>query len=511
MNRMRNRGVLMYAALILGIPNSYAAVERPHPATPPREVTITLVGRAGDLGTELVNFGLPLPPGFLNDSALVRAYGQDGTELEAAVRSLEPWRIDGKEGTIRSLQIQFHADFHQHPSQQVRIAFDQRRTRSSTSFVPVKDTLLDPEGLKGPRVLAVIPAKWLCDSWVVGPQVPVAESGAYSDYDRLVEKNFSGSLQYINSTQYDHWLFDRTTCWYKMYVRSGDQKFLEAAYQGAHFVRTHTRMEGPDAGAFNPKGSGDLKYVYPRAQHIHYLLTGDERSLEAGRIMAKLILDKWNPVYHGGFWTPRHEGYGLLGVLHGWELTGDQAYWKKARAYADAIYQLQSQPPDGRQPDGSLRENWAQYDPSEAKFQGATSAWMMAILLDPMFHYWTVSGDERIPEIVLKWLDFLDRQGMQPDGRGAYYVINCFASEPGQLPSTVNGDMTRHDTEMSYQFAMGIYFSTDAARRAVYQKRFEKLFSIAIEKDFNQVARAYNWAFQASPQLVYFMQHPGGK
>jgi hypothetical protein len=125
---------------------------------------------------------------------------------------------------------------------------------------------------------------------VVGPQIPASESGQYSGYDRLVEKNFPGSLQYIASTKYDHWLFDRTTCWYKMYVRTGEQRFLEAAYQGAHFVRTHTRMEGPEAGAFNPKGSADLKYVYPRAQHIHYLLTGEERSLEAGKVMAKLIL-----------------------------------------------------------------------------------------------------------------------------------------------------------------------------------------------------------------------------
>ena len=89
-----------------------------------------------------------------------------------------------------------------------------------------------------------------------------------------------------------------------MYVRTGEQKFLEAAYQAAHFVRTHSRMEGPDAGAFIPKGSADLKYVYPRAQHIHYLLTGDERARDAGKIMAKLILDRWDPVYHGGFLDP---------------------------------------------------------------------------------------------------------------------------------------------------------------------------------------------------------------
>jgi hypothetical protein len=135
---------------------------------------------------------------------------------------------------------------------------------------------------------------------------------------------------------------------------------------------------------------------------------------------------------------------------------------------------------------------------------------MMAILLDPMFHYWMLTGDNRIPEMVLNWCDFLDRQGLQPDGRSAYYVINCFAGEPGELPSTVNGDMTRHDTEMSYEFAMGIYFSQVSERRATYRKRFEKLYSIALRKDFNEPPRAFNWAFQASSELIYFMQHPGG-
>jgi len=71
--------------------------------------------------------------------------------------------------------------------------------------------------------------------------------------------------------------------------------------------------------------------------------------------------------------------------------------------------------------------------------------------------------------------------------------------------------MTRHDTEMSYEFAMGIYFSPDPVRRAVYQRRFATLLSIAVDKDFSQTARAFNWAFQSSSQLVYFMRHPGGR
>jgi Phage integrase family len=327
-------------------------VDRPLPAEPEKEVAVTLVGRADNLGSEIVNFGLPLPPGFLRDASLVRIYGARGMQIEAAVRSLEPWRIDGKEGAIRSIQIQFQADSRRAKTQQVKVVFGKARGKNARRFAPVVETLIELEGLKGPRVLAIVPAKWLCDSWVVGPQVPAGGSGPYSFYDRFVEKSFAGSLQYIDSPVFDHWLFDRTTSWYKMYVRSGDRKFIEAAYQAAHFVRTHTRMEDPDAGMFVPKGSADLKYVYPRAMHIHYLLTGEERALETGKIMAKLILNKWDPVCNRGFWTPRHEGYGLLGVVHGWEpadtktgkgrylpIYGDMGEWlTKQKAVRDAEF-----------------------------------------------------------------------------------------------------------------------------------------------------------------------------
>ncbi len=282
-------------------------------------------------------------------------------------------------------------------------------------------------------------------------------------------------------------------------------------------------MDGPDAGIFTLKGP-DLKYVYPRAMHIHYLLTGDERMRETGKIMAHYCLKNQNPVYQPsritpspigadpergrGFWTLRHQGYGLLGILHGWELTGDSVFWKKARECVDAYHRHQRQPPDGRPPDGSLRQDWALYDPNEATFKGATSAWMMALLLDPLFHYWTLSSDSRVPEIVIKWCDFLDRQGIVPDGSKAYYVINCFAGhDPKEKPGELGPDMEMHNPEMAYTFALGAFFSKDPKRLAAYRKRFNKLFPLAVTLDVNHPGRAFNWAFQFSSQLIYFMRH----
>jgi hypothetical protein len=424
------------------------------------------------------------------------------------------------------LLIQFKADFSTQKTQRVTVTFKARQSHVSPSFVPVSKTLIDEAGLKGPRVVAILPADWLCASGIVGPQVPASQSGAYSSYDTFVEKNFPGSLAYIDSKVYSEWLFDRTTCYYKMYVRTGERKYLDAAYHAANFLRQHTKLDGPDAGIFTLKGA-DLKYVYPRAMHIHYLLTGDDRALACGKLMAEYCFNHQNPVYRPdlikpvqlgvdpergrNFWTLRHQGYGLLGILHGWEMTGDRKYWIRARECVDAYYKHQRQPPDGRPADGSLRQNWELYDPNEAKFPGATSAWMMALLLDPLFYYWTLTKDTRVGEVVVKWCDFLDRQGIVPDGSKAYYVINCFAADdPKASPGEVGPDMEMHNTEMAYTFALGLFFTRDGSRKKIYERRFKHFLDLAVQLNMNRPARAFNWAFQFTSQLVYFAQRPGG-
>ncbi|HEX3252930.1 MAG TPA: hypothetical protein VHS05_26050, partial [Pyrinomonadaceae bacterium] len=167
----------------------------------PREkrVVVRLEGQADDLGHELVSFGLPLPFGFLNDASRVRVVAEDGAELAAAVRSLEPWRVEGQDGSIRSLLVQFELDLSRQKNRVVTVWFDRNAKKSAPEFVSVAKTLRDEKGLQGPRVLAVLPADWLCASGIVGPQAPAASSGEYSSYDRIVEKNFPGSLAYLDS------------------------------------------------------------------------------------------------------------------------------------------------------------------------------------------------------------------------------------------------------------------------------------------------------------------------
>jgi hypothetical protein len=205
------------------------------------------------------------------------------------------------------------------------------------------------------------------------------------------------------------------------------------------------------------------------------------------------------------FWSTRHEAYGLLGVLHGWEMTGDEVYWRRILHYIDALASHQAHPPDGRPPDGSWRQDWALYDPNETTIAGGASPWMTAILLAALFHAWRLTGDERVPGMVTRWCDFLDQKAFTPEGTRVHYVVDCFGSN--HLDEDP-GSRDQHDTELAYSFAMGLFFSRDDRQRARFRRRFDALFRTALTIDANDPARCYNWAFQSSSQLVYFMNQP---
>ncbi len=492
---------------------------------PETSTWLTLVSRVGAARQEVVNVGVPFAPGVVSDPGRIRIETERRIAVPAALRVLERWRARPGTGpgeeSIRSAQIQFRFNFADERPVRVRLHVSDQSASASDQLVPVRDALLDADGLKGPRIVALTTPDWLCGSEIVGPQTPSHLSGAFSGYDKFVARSFPGSLRYIDSDVYHHWLFDRSSTYYTQYVRTGERRFLDAAYHCANVVRMHTDMASPDAGTFTLKGP-DVKYVYPRAMHIHYLLTGDDRALDAGKAMARFCLTRWDPRYRPDqyiqpplgvdpekdrkFWSTRHEAYGLLGVLHGWEMTGEEVYWRRIVEYLDALAAHQAQPPDGRPPDGSWRQNWALYDPNETLLPGGASPWMTAILLSALFHAWRVTGDERIPGMVTRWCDFLDRKGFIADGTRAHYVIDCFGDNHlDEAPGPQGQGMERHSTELAYSFAMGHYFSTNAEQRARFRKRFDRLYHVAQTIDANRPERCYNWAFQASSQLVYFM------
>jgi hypothetical protein len=58
-------------------------------------------------------------------------------------------------------------------------------------------------------------------------------------------------------------------------------------------------------------------------------------------------------------------------------------------------------------------------------------------------------------------------------------------------------------------FALGIVLHNDARRKRIYARRLQYFLPLAVQLNMNRPARAFNWAFQFTSQLVYFAQHQG--
>ena len=170
-------------------------------------VEVKLYANAENMGKETVCFGLPFPPNAIKDDSTIAVF-QGGAELPVATKILAPWRIDAKDGSPRSILIQFPLDFTGKAEQTVTVRWDKPRTKKLDTITPVKDLLVQKSvnakshwerqkeavdvklPYEEPRVLAVLPAKWLCDSWVAGPEIPVVDNNIFPSFDKFWTDKF---------------------------------------------------------------------------------------------------------------------------------------------------------------------------------------------------------------------------------------------------------------------------------------------------------------------------------
>jgi hypothetical protein len=68
---------------------------------------LTLIPQIDAPGAQVVSFGLPLPPDVVTEDKRIRVLTEKGDEIPAITRPLAYWWIDGKKGTLRSIQVQF--------------------------------------------------------------------------------------------------------------------------------------------------------------------------------------------------------------------------------------------------------------------------------------------------------------------------------------------------------------------------------------------------------------------
>jgi hypothetical protein len=484
------------------------------PAWPNAEgtsVTVTLVPQTDLSGPTVVSFGLPFPPATLTNDKSIRVTDSAGTELAVFTRPLVKWWIDRKEGAIRSVLVQVELKFQGRTPQKVIITWNESRTKSRAAEVPVSDTQFKrhvdkpadfnnaaPYDYQCPKVLALLPSKWLCNSLVAWQQIPADANTAAPWFDEHLGKVFDGSLKYISATTaaFEAHLFDRPAVYAKCYVRSGQEKHLVAALEANDFYRQHITADG----FFDLKPEKDLKYVYSEGTAIMYMLTGDENYKETLNRVAKAWATHARIEYKGdGFWTERHHGFGMMAWVHLYELTGDPKYLDNARRFFNAALDMQVHPGDGKAPDGA----WLHTADSHGDGDGwTTSPWMSAFLTDAIWKYWMLSGDSRAPASLAMYNKFTARYAVTPDGKCVWYMANS----PGRGKPETDDDVA-HNMEGMYLMAMGYYLSGGTDKD--YLKKIDGLKPGLMDDGANNPGRKFNWRFRETSMLIWFLANTG--
>jgi hypothetical protein len=484
----------------------------PWPPCPADRVEVTLVPQAAAAGPAVVSFGLPFGPGWLSDDKRLRVVAADGTEIPAFTRPLAQWWIDGKPGTARSVLVQFEITVADKTPRKVTVAWDKPRRQTRPAEVPAADTQVElnvdppagfaasalPFSYRCPKVLAVLPAPWLCDSLVVWQQVPATGNRAAPWFDEHLVRHFERSTWNIaaNQANFEAHLFDRPATYAKVYARYGEAKYLTAMLKAIDFYIQHL---GP-SGFFAIKPTQDVKYVYTEGAAVAYLLTGDDRYRKA----IDLTLKAWEThkaiEYTGkNFFTERHHAFGMLAYLHAYEVTGEPKYLDKARRYFEAAYAMQVKPVDGQAPDGA----WVHKAEHHGDGNGwTTSPWMSAFLTDAIWKYWMLSGDDRAAASLAMYAKFAAKYAVTPDGKFVYYMANS----PGRGKSE-NEDDVAHNMEGIYLLALGHYLSGGTDKD--YLAKIEGLKPGLLDDGANNPGRKFNWRFRETLMLVWFLANAG--
>ena len=175
-------------------------------------------------------------------------------ELPAGRRGLASYA----DGSLRSVQIRFRP-WTIEGETNVEVRLGESPTTEELDLVPVAATLIAEGGEQGPRVWAVLPAKWLSSSGVTGPQRPEADvtgkppaAWAASSCDYALRHRGlprAGAA----GTNGGGVAFDRGTTMYRGYARRGD-RHLESAYRETSLYRD--RITGSGMAARNRRAGG---------------------------------------------------------------------------------------------------------------------------------------------------------------------------------------------------------------------------------------------------------------
>ena len=281
------------------------------------------------------------------------------------------------------------------------------------------------------------PPEWYCESGAFGDALPVSD-GRFAEYEakfaqvcREYLQDRDDSREYgmpnfgdwcKSSFDWGNMEYDTPFVFFVQWARSGDVRWLEEACRGALHHRDvdtcHASADEIDVGGvyrhctghtggYYPVGTPGLSssaqltvtHMWAEGFLLHYLLTGDPRSLDTARMAA----DRWDSHYtrNYDFTNCRVNGWHLIHDMAIYHATRDRFYLNAAHIIFERT--LERQDDNGG---WSHLQVLAHCECDPPKHMG-NAGFQLAILLSGLRHYHQATGDARVADIIVRGAKFL--------------------------------------------------------------------------------------------------------
>ncbi|OVE73327.1 hypothetical protein BVX93_02020, partial [bacterium B13(2017)] len=435
--------------------------------------------------TPLISSGIPFPKGQLKDKNLISFYDNQNNPIPIGVKILARWPGDL---SIRSILVQFPLYIKDKYEYIKMILGEKRETKDLEIIEPVWDY---PEGF------IQLSAKWLCESGVIGEQIPMGVN-IFPKYDENIIKFFpyiqslsSGYLQIDNYYSTSH-------VFYQFYVRSGELKyFLSARKELINYRDTQIIQDGKNRGCTIV--SKKPRYIYLQAMADDYFLTGDPKSLLVASYMAEFLEKTFKPkkAFYAkkrkNFWTERLYAFPFLGCITYYEMTHEKKYLEIADEYMKNLYKTQLEWPKR----GGFIHNLYAHDPEEGarpdEYGG--SPFMTGLLLEAIIKYHRITKSKIAKDSIFLALDWLINEALtEKKDSFIYLTADKYKNSNGEA-----------DLNLLIVHAFGYGYIISDKKRKDYLEIGKNLFIKGINKAYLGKRKHFNQNYRSSGHFLAYV------
>ena len=225
--------------------------------------------------------------------------------------------------------------------------------------------------------------------------------------------------------------YDTAHACFLLYARSGDRDYYNfAVASNQHFIDMDVNQEngqqrfhgyGDRAESHEAPTTGlEWGHVFTDGPVDAYYFTGDERTLEAVRMIADVtatIADgegfgRIRGIFAG---AERQLGWPLAALCRAYEVTGDKRYLDASAKVVEYVKGYAEDPPVAYQ-EGKWWRSW---------MMDGCKPFMVGALYDGLSAYYAITGDEEVRECVVTGLDWLIDHMWHPETGGFVYEFNA--------------------------------------------------------------------------------------